>query len=189
LARSRRFCGEVCRRQKGESVAKAESPPKADSLDEQISSLLESIEVDGKETPSPEPPLREEGPARPRRSLPRPSNGSKSTPAPPARTQANATPVPPPARKRAEKASARRKAAPVAKEAAPRRKPPPARRAVQTRPRPRAKAHAHAPPRAGVRRHERHKLFADPATRELAFFVIAGLMIGAVVGVLFALAG
>jgi hypothetical protein len=156
-------------------VAKAESPPTADSLDEQISSLLESIEVDGKETPSPEPPVQEELPARPRRSPARPSNGSKSTP------------VRPPARKQAKKAPARRKEAPVAKEAAPRRKPPPARRAVQTRPRPRAKAHAQ--PRARVRPHERRRLFADPATRELAFFVIAGLMIGAAVGVLFALAG
>lgn len=171
-------------------MAKAESPPKADSLDEQISSLLESIEVDGKESPSPEPPVQEEAPARPRRSLPRLSNGSKSTPAPPpARTQAKATPAPPLVRKRAKKAPARRKAAPVAKEAAPRRKPPPARKAVQTRPRPRAKARAHAPRRAGVRPPERRALFADPATRELAFFVIAGLMIGAFVGVLFALAG
>jgi len=169
-------------------VAKAESPPKADSLDEQISSLLESIEVDGKEANSPERPVQEEAPARPRRerpvqeeaparprrSLSRLSNGSKLTPAPP------------PARK---KAPARRKASPVAKEAAPRRKPPPARRAVETRPRPRAKARAHAPPRDGARPYERRQLFADPARRELAFFVIAGLVIGVVVGVLFALAG
>jgi hypothetical protein len=157
-------------------VAKAESPPRADSLDEQISSLLESIEVDGKETHSPERLVQEEFPARRRRSLRRPSNGSKSTPAPT------------PARKQAKKAPARRKAAPVAKEAAPRRKPPPARSAVKTRPRPRAKAHAHAPPRARARPRARRQLFADPATRELAFFVIAGLMIGAFVGVLFALA-
>jgi uncharacterized membrane protein len=164
----------VFRRQKGESVAKAETPPKADSLDEQISALLESIEVDGKGNHSPEQPVQEEAPARPRRSLRRASNGSKSTPARP------------PARKKAKKAPARHKAAPVAKKAAPpRRKPPPARRAVRTRPR--AQAHSQAPARA--RRPARRQLFADPATRELAFFVIAGLMIGAFVGVLFALAG
>lgn len=172
-------------------MAKAESPPKADSLDEQISSLLESIEVDGKKGHSPERRVQEEFPARRRpersvqeefparrpRSVPRPSNGSKSTPASP------------PAGKRAKKAPARRKAAPVAKKAAPRRKPPRARRTVETRPRPRAKAHAHAPPRDRARPRGRGQLFADPATRELAFFVIAGLVIGVVVGVLSALAG
>jgi hypothetical protein len=163
----------VFRRQKGESVAKAETPPKADSLDEQISALLESIEVDGKQNHSPERPVQDEARARPRRSLRRRSNRSKSTPARP------------PARKKAKKAPARRKAAPVAKKAAPRRKPAPARRAVRTRPR--AQAHAQAPARA--RRPARRQLFADPATRELAFFVIAGLMIGAFVGILFALAG
>jgi hypothetical protein len=157
-------------------VAKAESPPKAESLDEQISSLLESVEVNGKETEAHEHLVHEPpAPAPRRRSLRRSRDDSKSTPASP------------PARKQAKKAPARRKARSAAKQAPPRRKAPPARKVAKTRQRPQARAHAKAAPRSRPR--APRQFFADPATRELAFFVIAGLMIGALVGVLFALAG
>jgi hypothetical protein len=158
---------------KGELVAKAESPPEADSLDEQISSLLESIEVDVTANGPAAPPVQEEvQPPRPGKT--RPTDRSKPASArPPARQQA---------------APSRRKAR-VAKEAALKRKPGPAPKAVNAQRRPAAKPRAHVQPRPRTRPRTRSRLFADPATRELAVFVIAGLMIGVAIGVLVALSG
>jgi hypothetical protein len=158
--------------QKGESVAKPESPPQADSLDEQISSLLESIEVDV--TANGPAPVQEEVAAPPPPSKTNSKNRSKPTPErPPARKQAKALP---------------RRRARVPKEAAPKRKPAAAPKAVKAKRRPAAKALAQQQ-RARTRPRRRGRLFSDPATRELAFFVLAGLMIGVAIGVLVALSG
>jgi hypothetical protein len=149
----------ICRRQKGESVAKPESPQLADSLDEQISSLLESIEAD-----APPPPSKTNA-----------KNRSKPTPErPPARKQAKARPW---------------RRARVPKEAAPKRKAAAAPKAVKAQRRPAAKPRAQLQQRARTRPRPRGRLFADPATRELAFFVLAGLMMGVAIGVLVALSG
>jgi outer membrane biosynthesis protein TonB len=159
---------------RGELMAKA---PDVGSLDEQISSLLESIEVEVAENGSSAPPVQEEVPAPPP-SKPRPVERAKPAP------------VPKPARKQAKAAPPRRKARPAVKEAPRKRKPAPARKAVanQRPARTRVRA-ARAQSRTGTRPRPRGPLFADPAMRELAFFVLAGLMIGAAIGVLIALSG
>jgi hypothetical protein len=150
-----------------------------DNLDEQISSLLESIEGEVAENGSSPPPVQEEVPALPP-SKPRPVERAKPAPAP----------APKPARKQAKAASPRRKARPAVTEAPRKRKPAPVRKAVtnQRPARTRVRA-ARAQPGARTRPRPRGPLFADPATRELAFFVLAGLMIGVAIGVLIALSG
>lgn len=199
----------------------AKSPVKVDSLDEQITSLLESVVVEREETDSlerPEPPLEEEVPARPeppvqeeisvrpeppveeevrvrpRRSPPRPIEPprqierTKPSPAPPrARKRAKAAPARRKSPRGAKEAPARRKAPQVAKEAAPRAKSPPVPQVVKAQRPPPAKARAVAPARRRGR--PREPFLADPAKRELAFFVIAGLVFGALIGLLVALAG
>lgn len=108
---------------------------KGADLDEQISSLMESIELE---------------------------------------VEAKAAPPP-------------RKAQPAAKEARRKRRPA-ARSAVgsQQPARTRVRA-ARAQPGHRTRSRRRGPLVADPAIRELAFFVLAGLMIGVAIGVLIAL--
>jgi hypothetical protein len=163
----------ICRRQKGESVAKPESPQLADSLDEQISSLLESIEA--AVTANGPAPVQEEVAAPPPPSKTNAKNRSKPTPErPPARKQAKARPW---------------RRARVPKEAAPKRKAAAAPKAVKAQRRPAAKPRAQLQQRASTRTRPRGRLFADPATRELAFFVLAGLMMGVAIGVLVALSG
>jgi hypothetical protein len=159
--------------ERGKLVAKAESPPQADNLDEQISSLLESIEIE----------VTANGPV--------PVQEEVAAPPPPSKTQSNNRSKPaterPPARKRA-KARPKRKAR-VPKETAPKRKPAPAPASKAVKAQRPAKARAQVQPRARTRPRPRGRLFADPATRELAFFVLAGLMIGVAIGVLVALSG
>ena len=153
-------------------MAKPESPPQADSLDEQISSLLQSIEADVSAN-GPAPVQEEVAAPPPTPSTTNSKNRSKPTPErPPARKQATARP---------------RRRARVPKEAAPKRKPAAAPKAVKAQRRPAAKPRAQLQQRARTRR--RGRLFADQATRELAFFVLAGLMIGVAIGVLVALSG
>jgi hypothetical protein len=77
---------------------------------------------------------------------------------------------------------------PVVEEAAPKRKPAP-RKAVAGERHAATRVRGQAPPRARKRLRPRGSLFAEPATRELAFFVLAGLMIGAAIGALVALSG
>jgi type IV secretory pathway VirB10-like protein len=148
-----------------------------DGLDEQISSLLESIKLEVEENGSAAPPEQKEVPAPAQRT---PRTAERAEPAP----------APEPARKQAKVASPRRKARRAVKEAPRKRKAARARtvdssqRPARTRVRAaRAKSGARTRPRS------RGPLFADPATRELAFFVLAGLMIGAAIGVLIAVAG
>jgi hypothetical protein len=155
-------------------VAKAETSPGAESLDEQISSLLESIEVDV--SANGPVPVEEEVAAPPRPS----KNGSTDRSKPSAER--------PPARRQGKAAPPRRKAR-VAKEAASKRGPAAAPKAVTAQRRPAAtpRARVQRQPRTRSRTHS--QFFADPATRELAFFVLAGLMIGVAIGVLVALSG
>jgi hypothetical protein len=160
---------------RGELMAKA---PDIDSLDDQISSLLESIEVEVRENGSSAPPVQEEEVPAPVPSKPRPVERAKPAPAPK------------PTRKQAKAAPPRRKARPAAPEAPRKRKPASARKALanQRPARTRVRA-ARTQSRAGTRPRPRGPMFADPAMRELAFFVLAGLMIGAAIGVLIALSG
>jgi outer membrane biosynthesis protein TonB len=152
--------------------------PDVDGLDEQISSLLESIEVEAAENGSSSAsPVPEEVPAAPP-TKPRPVERGKPAPAPK------------PARKQAKVAPPRREARPAVKETPRKRKPAPAGKtdANQRPARTRVRA-ARSQSRARARPRPRGPLFADPAMRELAFFVLAGLMIGAAIGVLIALSG
>ena len=146
-----------------------------DRLDEQISTLLESIEIEARENGSAAPPVQEEAPAPPASSR--------------QRERAKPAPARPPARKQAKAAPPRRKARPGVEVGTPKRKPAPAPKGV-TAERPAAtRVRAQAPPRARTRPRARRGLLADPATRELAFFVLAGLMIGVAIGALIALSG
>jgi hypothetical protein len=134
----------------------AQWSPEAEGLDDQISSLIESVEVDAKGTNS--------APSAQREVL--------------ARHRARSIVAPRPARKRARKPTARIKLPPV---------PPP--NAVQPdRPLPtNPRAQARPRPYPANRPRADGLSLANPATRELAFFVFADLILGAVVGVLIAL--
>jgi hypothetical protein len=156
----------------GTSSTEAEKPGSVDDLDAQISSLLESLEADVraaaidapglvKEAAPPRRPAREAAPPRRRRRPRRHFAGSKPT---------TSRPV---VRKQT-------------KEAVVDGKPPTFVKAVQTR-RTAAKARVLAPHRAPTR--ARRPFLADPATRELAYFILAGLLIGAFVGLVVALSG
>jgi hypothetical protein len=156
-------------------VAKGESPAQADSLDEQISSLLESIEAEVTANGPVVQPVEEEVAAPPRPSKTGSSGNSKpAAQGPPARKDAK--PAPP------------RRTPHFAEEATPKRKPVPAPKAVKTQRRP-AKPRAQVQPGTRMPPRTRARLLADPATRELAFFVLAGLMIGVAIGVVVALLG
>jgi hypothetical protein len=156
----------------GTPSTEAEKLGSVDDLDVQISSLLEGLEADERAAPIDPPrpvkeaeppwrPAREAAPPRRRRSPRRQLEGSKPTTSRPVvRTQA--------------------------KEALVDRKPPTAVKALETR-HTAAKARVLAPSRAPTR--ARRPFLADPATRELAYFVLAGLLIGAFVGLLVALSG
>jgi hypothetical protein len=148
-------------------VSEARSLARADSLDEQISSLLESIELDVRAAAeAPRRPVREADPprwtareaAQPRRKR-RPLKASASTASRPL------------VRKHSQ-------------EAALDREPPTVAKALKTRPRHAAKARGLSPPRT------RGPLLADAAASlELAFFLGAALIVGAGVGLLVGLFG
>ena len=146
-------------------MSEARSLARADSLDEQISSLLESIELDVRAAEAARRPVREADPprwtareaAQPRRKR-RPLKASASTASRPL------------VRKHSQ-------------EAVLDREPPTVAKALKTRPRHAAKARGLSQPRT------RGPLLADAASLELAFFLGAALIVGAGVGLLVGLFG
>lgn len=160
-------------------MARAGVPPKVDSLDEQISSLLESVAVELPQADDPEPePRAEEAKEAETQGLAAAHPGPR--PKPEATTPARARGA---VHNGTNEAPARRTPRHAAKPAPPkrtspraeiRRRPVVGRRPVETRP-------------GRHRTRVRRLLVGDPEAREPAYFMIAGVLFGVMIGVLIAL--